>query len=73
MPNVTLAIPEELHEKMKQHSEIRWSNVVRTIISEKISDLEIVDKIAKKSKLSGKDIEELSHKIKKETFEELDK
>ena len=40
MPNVTLAIPEDLHNKMKNHSEIRWSEVVRKSISEKIEDLE---------------------------------
>ena len=35
MPNITLAIPEDLHTKMKEHSEIRWSEVVRKSISSK--------------------------------------
>ena len=39
MTNITLAIPEDLHTKMKQHSEIRWSEVVRKTISQKIEDL----------------------------------
>ena len=62
MPNLTLSITEELHEKMKKHSEIRWSDVVRKSISEKIEDLEIMNKLAKRSKLTKTDVEELNRK-----------
>lgn len=48
MSNITLAIPDDLHTKMKAHSEIRWSEVVRKSILEKIELLEAMDKIAKK-------------------------
>ena len=73
MPNVTLSIPEELHEKMKKHTEIRWSEVVRKSISEKIDDLEIMDKIAKRSRLTQTDVDEIVHKINKGVFDELNK
>ena len=73
MPNLTLSIPEELHEKMKKHSEIRWSEVVRKSISEKIDDLELIDRLTKRSKLTQADIDEISHKINREVFEELNK
>ena len=73
MPNLTLSIPEELHEKMKRHSEIRWSEVVRKTISEKIGDLELMDKLTSKSKLTQKDAEEIAHKINREVFSELNK
>lgn len=63
MPNVTLSIPEELHIKMKEHSEIRWSEVVRKTISQKIEDLEIMDKLTKKSKITQKDVGEIAAKI----------
>ncbi len=66
MPNITLAIPEELHKKMKKHSEIRWSELVRKTITKRIETLEIAEKIAQKSKLTEKDVDELSHKIKAE-------
>ena len=45
MPNITLAISEDLHARMRQHSEIRWSEVVRKTITQKIEDL---DEIASK-------------------------
>src|SRR3989344_4607688 len=54
MTNVTLAIPEDLHTKMKEHSEIRWSEVVRKTIAEKVEMLEAMDTLAKKSKLTKK-------------------
>ncbi|MFH1181783.1 MAG: hypothetical protein V1702_02395 [Candidatus Woesearchaeota archaeon] len=73
MTNLTLAIPEELHEKMKKHSEIRWSEVVRKTITEKIEDLELMNKLTRRSKLTPKDVEELAHKINSEVFEELNK
>ena len=73
MTNITLAIPDELHARMKRHSEIRWSEVVRKSISDKVEVLEVMDKIAKKSKLTKKDVDEISQKIKAETFEDLNK
>ncbi|MDP3916871.1 MAG: hypothetical protein Q8Q42_01125 [Nanoarchaeota archaeon] len=73
MTNLTLAIPEDLHEKMKHHSEIRWSEVVRKSISQKIELLDAMNKIASKSKLTKKDVDEISKKIKAETFDELNK
>ena len=63
MTNVTLAIPEDLHTRMKRHSEIRWSEVIRKTISDKVDDLEMMDKLSGKSKLTKKDIEVLSRKI----------
>ena len=73
MPNVTLAIPEALHEKMKKHSEIRWSEVVRKTISEKIEDMEMMEKLVSKSKLTKNDVEEIAHKINGEVFKELNR
>ena len=73
MPNLTLAIPEELHEKMKKHSEIRWSEVVRKTIASKVETLDAVDAVAKKSRLTMKDVNELAHKINKEVFKDLNR
>ena len=73
MTNITLALEDGLHERMKKHSEIRWSEVVRKSIRQKVEVLEAMDKIASKSKLTKKDVDEISRKIKMETFEELNK
>jgi len=40
MANITLAIPDEIHKKMKKYKEIRWSEVVRRAIVEHIKKIE---------------------------------
>ena len=71
MTNLTLAVPPRLHEKMKEHSEIRWSEIVRMAIQKKIEDLEIMDMLTNKSKLSAKDAMEISKKIDEEVAKKL--
>ncbi len=71
MENLTLAIPSDLKKRMKRHSEIRWSEVVRKSITQKIEMLETMEKIANKSKLTQKEVDEISKKIKSETFKEI--
>jgi predicted CopG family antitoxin len=65
MPNITLSIPEELHKKMKKMNDFRWSEIARRAIEERINDLEAMNRIAAKSKLTNEDVEELSKKIKR--------
>jgi len=64
MVNMTLSIPKELHTKMKNLSEIRWSQIARRAIEERIEDLEEMERIASKSKLTQKDAIKLAKKIK---------
>ncbi|MEK6800660.1 MAG: hypothetical protein AABY05_01895 [Nanoarchaeota archaeon] len=71
MPNVTLSIPEEVYVVMKKHREMRWSEVARAAIVEQVRKLETMDKIASKSKLTMKDVEEINEKIKKGLYARL--
>jgi DUF438 domain-containing protein len=43
MVNVTISIPQELYDKMKRFSEVRWSEVVRKALYDYIGRLEIVE------------------------------
>ncbi len=63
MANITLAIPDELHHKIKTHSEIRWSEVVRCILQKKVEQFELLEKLTCKSKLTEEDAREISSKI----------
>ena len=63
MGNITLMLPDELQEKMREHSEIRWSEVIRKTIHKKIQDLEMLDDLTSKSKLTAKDVLDISKKI----------
>lgn len=66
MVNMTLAIPEELHKRMKKLSEIRWSEVARKALEQRVNDLEMMEKIASKSKLTKRDAKKIAHKIDSE-------
>jgi len=65
MANITLAIPNDLHGKMRKHSEIRWSELVRAILEKRIMQLELMERLASKSKLTQEDAEEIADKIKR--------
>jgi len=67
MVNMTLSIPKEIHNEMKHFSEVKWSEVSRKAIIEKIELLKMTESLAKKSKLTKKDIEEFSKKIKEKS------
>lgn len=36
MANVTLSIPDELKKEMEKHSDIKWSDVFRSMIIRKV-------------------------------------
>jgi len=40
MVNMTMAIPKPMHKIMKQHSEIKWTEIARRAFEKKITELE---------------------------------
>lgn len=64
MGNMTLSIPDEIQKEMKHFSDVRWSEVARKAILERLETLRLAEKLVKKSKLSYKDVEEFGKKIK---------
>ena len=65
MPTMTLAVPKELHEIIKKHNEVKWSEVARRAMWEYARKLEIMEKLTEDSKLTEKDVEEIDKAIKK--------
>lgn len=64
MVNITFAVSEQLHEKMQRFPEVKWSEVARRAIEKKAEDLEFLNKIAEKSKLTKEDVEQIGERIK---------
>ena len=64
MGNITLSIPENVHNEMKVFSEVKWSEVARKAIIDKLETLRLAEILAKKSKLTKKDVEKFNNKIK---------
>lgn len=63
MVNITLSVPEDLKEELQKYDEVNWSAVIRRALQEHLKKIQIVEKIAQKSKLTKKDVEEISKKI----------
>ena len=64
MVNMTLAIPEDLFQILRRHKEIKWSEVAREAMWSHARKLELMDRLVSKSKLTEKDVAEISEKIK---------
>ena len=71
MPTITLSVPEDLKHKMDESKEINWSEVARSAIKTKVSQLKILKAISSKSKLTDKDALDLGRKINKSLHERL--
>jgi hypothetical protein len=41
MVNVTLAVPEQIHVIMKQHKEIRWTEIARQALVQKAREIKM--------------------------------
>jgi len=60
---MSVSVEEEMKEKMSRLQEINWSAVARHAFEEKLREVDILKKIASKSKLTAKDADEISRKI----------
>jgi hypothetical protein len=64
MANITLSIPNEIHKQMKHFSEVKWSEIARKAIIEKLELLQFAEKLASQSKLTKEDVAAFNKKIK---------
>lgn len=61
--NFTLSLPDELKKRMDEHDEIRWSNVVRNILEQKLDDFDKLERLLAKSQLNNEHLVELKKKV----------
>ncbi len=69
MGSVTLSMPTEVKHKMDRFSWINWSALARESFLKKIGELELLESITSKSKLSEKDAKKLADKINERVSE----
>jgi predicted CopG family antitoxin len=65
MPNMTLSIPEDIYHIVKNHKEIRWSEIARKAIADYAKKLALMDAMLANSELTEEDVMKLDKKIKK--------
>jgi len=63
MPNLTLAIPEELKKKMESVPEMNWSEIAREAISKQLEEYKLFKELVSKSKLTEKNAKKLADEI----------
>ena len=65
MPNMTLAIPEELKKKMDEYPEFNWSEIARQAFIRNISDLESIRDFKKDMDFTEEDAIKFGREVKK--------
>ena len=65
MVSITLAVPNDLKEKMDQYAELNWSAVARESFTQKIRDLEFIKKFKEHSTMTEEDAIKLGRELNK--------
>ncbi|MDG6218751.1 MAG: hypothetical protein QCI00_04860 [Candidatus Thermoplasmatota archaeon] len=73
MPNITLSLPNELHNFVKKHNEINWSEIARRAISTQAKKIKLMEKLVENSEFTEEDIDDLDKKIKKGLYKRFTK
>lgn len=63
MPNMTLAVPEELHREMRRHPEIKWAEVVRRALAREVDRLRVYDRLLSGSEMTEREAVLLGRRI----------
>ncbi|MEW6221795.1 MAG: hypothetical protein AB1476_00530 [Candidatus Hadarchaeota archaeon] len=63
MAEIRVRIPEELKQEMGEFPEVEWQVVARKLLEEELERMRDLKTIVSKSKLTEKDVEELSAKV----------
>ncbi|MEK6924487.1 MAG: hypothetical protein AABW54_04585 [Candidatus Micrarchaeota archaeon] len=63
MVSLTLCVPADLKRRMDLHAEIKWSEVVRSVIAQQLDALEEANRIASRSMLTERDVAELAESV----------
>jgi len=71
MTTMTLAVPNELKEKMDHFPEINWSEVARQAFHQKIVDLEFIANFKARSTLTDADAQRIGKIVSKKASERL--
>lgn len=57
---MTFSVPPHLKRRAQAHRDVNWSGVVAKALAEKLNAMELADRILRRSRLTEKDVDELS-------------
>jgi hypothetical protein len=58
--NMTFSIPARLKKRAQSRSDVNWSAVVARAIEERLTGLELLDRITARTHLTQRDVDELA-------------
>jgi hypothetical protein len=61
---MTLAVSDDLYQKIKAHREVKWSEIARRAMWDYAMRLDMLDSITSKSTFTEKDAMEMDKKVK---------
>jgi hypothetical protein len=64
MPNMTFAVPDDLHREMRAHPETKWAEVARRAIRAELARLELYAGLLGSSKLTQADAVRIGREIR---------
>ena len=64
MPNMTLSLPDDVYKIVKNHKEVRWSEIARRAIEDYAKKIALLNTMTAQSDLTEEDIMKLDTKIK---------
>lgn len=73
MPNITLSVPPKLKKAMAEHKELNWSEVARQAIEDKLDQLDTMNKLLSKSRITQADIDKEAREIKRRVWKKYQK
>ncbi|MCI4352369.1 MAG: hypothetical protein L3K14_03155 [Thermoplasmata archaeon] len=65
MPNMTFAVPDDLHREIRRHKDVRWSEIARKALAREVNRLHIYDRLLSKSQLTEADAVEIGREIRR--------
>jgi len=65
MPNMTFAVPEELHREIRKHKDVRWAEIARRALAREVNRLHIYDRLLANSRLTEADAVEIGRSIRR--------
>lgn len=57
---MTFTVPDDVKERAQARRDVNWSAVVTKAIEEKLAALELADQLARRSKLTPDDVDEIA-------------
>lgn len=61
---MTLALPDELHEKIRRYPEVKWADVARRAFQQELDKLEVLDMLLADSRMTDEKAVEWGRRIR---------